>query len=99
METLLSALRHLTKDLFKVGIVAYDTVADTVAQTTEGMKDIMAEARAEINAPSPQPANPPAPSASNPLTGASNGPDPTGHLPDAKELTARASAIPTPPKR
>lgn len=49
METLVAALKHVAKDIFKVGIIAYDVAADAVAHTTETIKDLAAEARAEVD--------------------------------------------------
>ena len=49
METLVAALKHVAKDILKVGIIAYDVAADAVAHTTETIKDLAAEARAEVD--------------------------------------------------
>jgi len=84
MQTLLWAFRNITKEILKVGIAAYDTVADTVAQTTEGAKDLIAEARAEVSASSTQ----------SPSSSGSNGPESSGVVPSARELAARVSGMP-----
>ena len=83
MQTLLWAFRNITKEILKVGIAAYDTVADTIAQTTEGAKDLMAEARAEVNAGSTDATS---------ATGAT-GLESAGGVPSARELAARVSGM------
>jgi len=83
MQTLLWAFRNITKEILKVGIAAYDTVADTIAQTTEGAKDLMAEARAKVNAGSTHAAS----------ASGSTGSESTGGVPSARELAARVSGM------
>ncbi|HKN87437.1 MAG TPA: hypothetical protein VJV04_11295 [Nitrospiraceae bacterium] len=91
METLLSALWNVTKELVKVGIVVYDSVADGVAHATEGVKDLAAEARAELNvAPDKAAAH----TASEP---AETPGSVTDTLPTAIDVASGASGIPLPP--
>ena len=43
-----AALRPMAKELIKGGLVAVDTVAEFVAETGEQIKDLVAEAKAEL---------------------------------------------------
>ena len=73
METLVAALKHVAKDIFKVGIIAYDVAADAVAHTTETIKDLAAEARAEVDGGTSNPVgNPPADKHSTTANGTSS---------------------------
>jgi len=90
METLMSALWNVTKELVKLGIVVYDNVADVVAHATEGVRDLAAEARAELNV---------TPDAA--IHRASEAIKPAGSvaekLPTAIDVASGASGIPLPP--
>jgi len=85
----MSALWNVTKELVKVGIVVYDNVADVVAHATEGVRDLAAEARAELNVTSETVAHT-----------ASEAIKPAGvaeKLPTAIDVASGASGIPLPP--
>lgn len=91
METLTSALWNVTKELVKVGIVAYDGVADVVAHATESVKDLAAEARAELNVTPDKAA---VHTASEAIKPAGSGAE---KLPTAIDVASSASGIPLPP--
>ena len=50
MDAVLSVFRTFTKELIKLGLVAYEAVADAVTSTTEAGKALWAEAQAESRA-------------------------------------------------